>query len=189
MTQQAKSATPPSITIIDSTGVLDRNFMARPPKWAVIDGTRRNVAGVYGYFRYLQRLHDEVETDYIVHVCDPPSGGGDWRRNLLPGYKERKQKTPEHLEFDSGYRYEIEHVGECLAEGLTESPLMTLDDTVAVQRGEPMRREQLRERRRCHARLLARGPAGGKQWCRAWNSLGRHASLPPLCQTSSPACR
>lgn len=98
MTQQAKSATPPSITIIDSTGVLDRNFMARPPKWAVIDGTRRNVAGVYGYFRYLQRLHDEVETDYIVHVCDPPSGGGDWRRNLLPGYKERKQKTPEHLD-------------------------------------------------------------------------------------------
>ena len=45
-----------------------------------------------------------------------------------------REKTPEHLEFDSGYRYEIEHVGECLAEGLTESPLMTLDDTVAVQR-------------------------------------------------------
>ncbi|MFT3833226.1 MAG: Gfo/Idh/MocA family oxidoreductase [Micropruina sp.] len=43
-------------------------------------------------------------------------------------------KTPETLEFDSGYRYEIEHVGDCLADGLTESPIMPLDDTIAVQR-------------------------------------------------------
>ncbi len=45
-----------------------------------------------------------------------------------------REKTPETLEFDSGYRYEIEHVGECLAAGLTESPIMPLDDTIAVQR-------------------------------------------------------
>ncbi len=45
-----------------------------------------------------------------------------------------RERTPEHLEFDSGYRYEIEHVGECLAAGLTESPIMPLDDTIAVQR-------------------------------------------------------
>ncbi len=45
-----------------------------------------------------------------------------------------RERTPEHLEFESGYRYEIEHVGECLAAGLTESPVMPLDDTVAVQR-------------------------------------------------------
>ena len=45
-----------------------------------------------------------------------------------------RERTPETLEFDSGYRYEIEHVGECLAAGLTESPIMPLDDTVAVQR-------------------------------------------------------
>lgn len=44
-----------------------------------------------------------------------------------------REKTPETLEFDSGYRYEIEHVGECLAAGLTESPIMPLDDTLAVQ--------------------------------------------------------
>ena len=34
----------------------------------------------------------------------------------------------------SGYCYEVEHVGECLAAGLTESPIMSLDDTLAVQR-------------------------------------------------------
>ena len=45
-----------------------------------------------------------------------------------------RERTPETLEFDSGYRYEIEHVGECLAAGLTESPVMPLDDTIAVQR-------------------------------------------------------
>lgn len=44
-----------------------------------------------------------------------------------------REKTPETLEFDSGYRYEIEHVGECLAAGLTESPIMPLADTLAVQ--------------------------------------------------------
>ncbi|MFT3860268.1 Gfo/Idh/MocA family protein [Micropruina sp.] len=42
-------------------------------------------------------------------------------------------KTPETLEFDSDYRYEIEHVGQCLAAGLTESPVMPLDDSIAVQ--------------------------------------------------------
>ncbi|MFT3971161.1 MAG: Gfo/Idh/MocA family oxidoreductase [Micropruina sp.] len=45
-----------------------------------------------------------------------------------------RERTPETLEFDSGYRYEIEHVGECLAAGLTESPILPLDDTIAVQR-------------------------------------------------------
>ncbi len=45
-----------------------------------------------------------------------------------------RERTPETLQFDSGYRYEIEHVGECLAAGLTESPIMPLDDTIAVQR-------------------------------------------------------
>ena len=45
-----------------------------------------------------------------------------------------RERTPETLEFDSGYRYAIEHVGECLAAGLTESPVMPLDDTIAVQR-------------------------------------------------------
>lgn len=43
-------------------------------------------------------------------------------------------KEPEALQFDSGYAHEVVHVGECLAAGLTESPIMPLDDTLAVQR-------------------------------------------------------
>jgi len=42
-------------------------------------------------------------------------------------------KTPEQLQFESGYRFEIEHVGECLSQGFTESPVMPLSDTIAVQ--------------------------------------------------------
>lgn len=42
-------------------------------------------------------------------------------------------KDSETLDFESGYRFEIEHVGECLEQGLTESPIMPLDDTIAVQ--------------------------------------------------------
>ena len=33
----------------------------------------------------------------------------------------------------AGYSHEFAHVGECLAAGLTESPVMPLDDTLAVQ--------------------------------------------------------
>jgi len=34
----------------------------------------------------------------------------------------------------AGYAHEFIHVNQCLAEGLTESPVMPLDDTLAVQR-------------------------------------------------------
>ena len=37
-------------------------------------------------------------------------------------------------EFGSGYEHEVIHVGECLAQGLTESPVMPLADTLTVQR-------------------------------------------------------
>ena len=43
-------------------------------------------------------------------------------------------KEPEHLEFEGGYQFEVDHVEQCLEQGLTESPLMPLDDTLAVQR-------------------------------------------------------
>lgn len=33
----------------------------------------------------------------------------------------------------SGYSHQIDHVGRCLAEGLTESPLVPLEDTLTVQ--------------------------------------------------------
>lgn len=43
-------------------------------------------------------------------------------------------RQPEELSFESGYHFEVQHVGECVAAGLTESPIMPLADTAAVQR-------------------------------------------------------
>lgn len=40
----------------------------------------------------------------------------------------------ETLDFDFGCRFEIEHVGDCLEQGLAESPILPLDETIAVQR-------------------------------------------------------
>lgn len=41
---------------------------------------------------------------------------------------------PETTDFDSGYHHQVIHVGDCLAQRRTESPIMPLDDTVTVQR-------------------------------------------------------
>lgn len=45
-----------------------------------------------------------------------------------------RAKVPETRRFEAGYHLETIHVGECLAAGLTESPVMPLVDTLAVQR-------------------------------------------------------
>ena len=50
---------------------------------------------------------------------------------------ERLGQEPEVVQNDlvgKGYSHELAHVGECLAEGLTESPVMPLDDTLATMR-------------------------------------------------------
>ncbi len=41
--------------------------------------------------------------------------------------------APEELTFESGYHFEVIHANECLRAGLTESPVMPLDDTLTVQ--------------------------------------------------------
>lgn len=55
------------------------------------------------------------------------------RFHRAPAITVWRGKEPEHLEFESGYHFEVDHVGECLAQGVTESPVMPLADTVAVQ--------------------------------------------------------
>lgn len=48
----------------------------------------------------------------------------------------RNGATGERLELPAvgrGYTHEIEHVEQCLAQGLTESPVVSLDDTIGVQ--------------------------------------------------------
>ena len=56
------------------------------------------------------------------------------RFHRSPAFTLWRGKTPERREFPSGYQYEVIHVGECLAAGMTESPIMPLDDTLAVAR-------------------------------------------------------
>lgn len=56
------------------------------------------------------------------------------RFHRAPSLTVWREKTPEELTFASGYQFEVIHVGECVEAGLTESPIMPLDDTLAVQR-------------------------------------------------------
>ncbi len=56
------------------------------------------------------------------------------RFHRAPAITLWRGKSPEEFTFDSGYQFEVIHVGECLADGLTESPVMPLEDTLAVQR-------------------------------------------------------
>lgn len=75
---------------------------------------RQVVAGTKGWVEVKPRFHRA--TELVVQL----SGA------------ERQE-----LAFDTlgmGYSHEIAHVGECLAAGLTESPVMSLADTLAVQR-------------------------------------------------------
>jgi predicted dehydrogenase len=51
---------------------------------------------------------------------------------LFPGREESKQLIPFHKEAGAGYQYEARHVGDCLRKGLTESPVMSLDDSLLL---------------------------------------------------------
>lgn len=54
------------------------------------------------------------------------------RIEIYSGREETKQMIPVDKEPGSGYQYEARHVGECLRKGLTESPVMTLDDSMLL---------------------------------------------------------
>lgn len=54
------------------------------------------------------------------------------RIEIFSGREETKQMIPVDREPGSGYQYEARHVGECLRKGLTESPVMTLDDSMLL---------------------------------------------------------
>lgn len=54
------------------------------------------------------------------------------RASALTVWRGRERIADE--EFGFGFEHEVDHVGECLAAGLTESPVMPLADTLAVQR-------------------------------------------------------
>ena len=51
---------------------------------------------------------------------------------LFPGREESKQIIPVPKESGHGYQYEARHVGDCLRKKLTESPVMSLDDSLLL---------------------------------------------------------
>jgi predicted dehydrogenase len=51
---------------------------------------------------------------------------------LFRGREDGKQVIPVQKESGHGYQYEARHVGECLRKGLTESPVMSLDDSLLL---------------------------------------------------------
>ncbi len=55
------------------------------------------------------------------------------RFHRTPGITIWRGAEPEQLRFDAGYHYEVIHAGECIAAGRTESDIMPLGDTLAVQ--------------------------------------------------------
>ena len=92
----------------------DGRFASQAVSFRVAGPGRQVVAGTAGWVEVLPRFH-RAET-LVWH----PRGGEPERRHF-----------PKR---GAGYGHEIEHVGQCLQAGLTESPVMPLEDTLAVQR-------------------------------------------------------
>lgn len=55
------------------------------------------------------------------------------RFHRTPAITIWRGSTPETLSFEAGYQFEVIHAGECIAAGRTESDVMPLADTLAVQ--------------------------------------------------------
>lgn len=55
------------------------------------------------------------------------------RFHRSPGITIWRGSQSEVLAFESGYHFEVIHANECIEAGLTESPIMPLSDTLAVQ--------------------------------------------------------
>jgi predicted dehydrogenase len=51
---------------------------------------------------------------------------------LYTGREDSREIIPVPKEGGSGYQYEARHVGECLRKGLTESPVMSLNDSLLI---------------------------------------------------------
>ena len=78
--------------------------------------SRAMVAGTLGNIELPRRFHSPSE--YTVTITDSPQSPRTYAVDVL----------------GNGYVHEIEEVQRCLREGLTESPLVPPDDTVALMR-------------------------------------------------------
>jgi predicted dehydrogenase len=87
--------------------VLSATFAADTPVEAVIAGTE-------GRIHMLNRFHNAIGRVEIVRG------------------KNDAEPVDVHREDGFGYQFEARHVGECLRKGLTESPVMTFADSMAL---------------------------------------------------------
>jgi predicted dehydrogenase len=89
----------------NALAVLSSTFAADTPVEAMIAGTK-------GQIRMKNRFHNSIATIEIAFGKDEP-------------------KTVEvHREEGYGYQFEARHVGDCLRKGLTESPVMSHQDSL-----------------------------------------------------------
>lgn len=95
-------------------GWTDGRFASEAIAFTAPGPGRQIVAGTKGWVEVLPRFHRAESL--VWHPL-----GGEAQELTVP-------------KRGAGYCHEVEHVGECLRAGLTESPIMPLDDTLAVQR-------------------------------------------------------
>jgi predicted dehydrogenase len=88
-----------------AVALLHCGFLARSPQTATVNGTRGwiEVAGPFWHPDTMTLHRDGAEPE--THTLD------------VPGH---------------GYTYQAEEVARCIEAGLTESPVMPLDETVAI---------------------------------------------------------
>ena len=94
-------------------GYADGRFASEAISFKTPGPGRQIVAGTRGWVEVLPRFH-RAET-LVLNVLG---------------------ETPQTLHFPkrgAGYCHEVEHVDQCLRQGLTESPIMPLADTLVVQ--------------------------------------------------------
>jgi predicted dehydrogenase len=77
--------------------------------------TEADICGSEGRIRLTSRFYDASS-----------------KLEYYPGRPDTRQVIDVHKEEGFGYQYEARHVNECLKKGLTESPVITFNDTMAL---------------------------------------------------------
>ena len=98
-----------AVTFLYDNGAIAQLFSTFTSNLA----TEANINGTGGRIRLTHRFYSP---DAIIEY--------------YPGQPDSKQIIPVEREGGHGYQYEAQHVCDCLRDGLTESPVMTHDDTL-----------------------------------------------------------
>ena len=82
------------VVLVDSSAVLFRSFDGyKQSRMGLWDDRSVDMAPLFGYLYYLQKLYKEFEFDDLIHVQDAP-GGSFYRYQLYPAYKANREERP-----------------------------------------------------------------------------------------------